>query len=115
MQEEEAKKKIIPRIILCQKKKKGKATTEVPTMESILHNSPGRVTRRYAVGKRGFFSSHHTILLISNFFVYSRLAMLQRGEGTSTQPTMAASPTKQKTSDNKSPARKLTPMRLKIN
>ena len=50
MQEEEAKKKIIPRIILCQKKK-GKATTEVPTMESILHNSPGRVTRRYAVGK----------------------------------------------------------------
>ena len=51
MQEEEAKKKIIPRIILCQKKKKGKATTEVPTMESILHNSPGRVTRRYAVGK----------------------------------------------------------------
>ena len=115
MQEEEAKKKIIPRIILCQKKK-GKATTEVPTMESILHNSPGRVTRRYAVGKRGFFFLIITLFCSSQvFFVYSRLAMLQRGEGTSTQPTMAASPTKQKTSDNKSPARKQTPMRLKIN
>ena len=89
------------------------STSSIPTLETIIQNSPGRVTRRYAAGLfSSQFFSHHSFLLIS-FFFYSRLAMLQRGEGTSTQPTVAASPTKQKTAANKSPARKLARRHLR--